>query len=44
MTKKARKAKKGSGAEDVDLGPTKKQLKKLKKAEKAKNKNGEIDF
>lgn len=46
MKKKARKAKKGSGAEDVDLGPTKKQLKKLKKAEKEKkkNKNGEIDF
>ncbi|MFK7810990.1 MAG: transporter [Maribacter sp.] len=29
---------KGSGAEDVDLGPSKKQLRKLKKAEKKKNK------
>lgn len=28
----------GSGAEDVDLGPSKKQLRKLKKAEKKKNK------
>ncbi|MFI8605795.1 transporter [Cellulophaga baltica] len=48
MKKKAKKSKKedGSGAEDVDLGPTKKQLKKLKKAEKKKKKgdNGAIDF
>lgn len=41
-----KKAKNGNGAEDVDLGPTKKQLKKLKKAEKEKKKNntGEIEF
>ncbi len=46
MKKKAKEAKKGRGAEDVDLGPTKKQIKNLKKAEKAKKKNdnGEIDF
>lgn len=54
--KKAKKKKnktQGSGAEDVDLGPSKKQLKKLKKAEKKKKKDknkdkkkdpGEIDF
>ncbi|APQ18571.1 transporter [Maribacter hydrothermalis] len=36
---------KGSGAEDIDLGPSKKQLKKLKKAEKKKKKDSsEIDF
>lgn len=40
----------GSGAEDVDLGPSKKQLKKMRKAEKKKKKNrqddddGEIEF
>ncbi|SMC52387.1 transporter [Cellulophaga tyrosinoxydans] len=45
MKKKAKKAKKGNGAEDIDLGPTKKQLKKLKKAEKQKKKDdGAIDF
>ena len=52
MNKKKRKknGKDGSGAKDIDLGPSKKQLKKLKKAEKKKNKNessggnGEIDF
>lgn len=31
------KKKKGSGAEDVDLGPNKKQLRQIKKAEKKKN-------
>jgi len=40
--KKKKKKNKGSGAEDIDLGPTKKQLRKLKK-EKKKNK-GAIDF
>lgn len=41
---------KGTGAEDIDLGPSKKQLRKLKKAEKKKNKgkkkkdDGVIDF
>ena len=39
-----KKAKKGKGAEDIDLGPSKKQLKKLKKAEKKKQSNGAIDF
>ncbi|MGB5498523.1 MAG: transporter [Maribacter sp.] len=34
--KKKTKKNKGSGAEDIDLGPTKKQLRKLKKAEKKK--------
>ena len=34
---KKRKAKKGSGAEDVDLGPSKKQLRKLKKDGKKNN-------
>ena len=51
--KDEKKAKKnGTGAEDIDLGPSKKQLRKLKKAEKKKNKGkkkkkndgGEIDF
>ncbi|MGB3144933.1 MAG: transporter [Maribacter sp.] len=43
--KKDKKKKKGNGAEDIDLGPTKKQLKKLKKQEKKKKKdNSEIDF
>ncbi len=43
--KKNRGKKKGSGAEDVDLGPSKKQLRKLKKAQKSKKKDtGEIDF
>ncbi|CAM4333433.1 transporter [Zobellia nedashkovskayae] len=41
--------KSGSGAEDIDLGPSKKQLKKLKKEERKKKKNkergsGAIDF
>lgn len=51
MKKEKKKKEKGSGAEDVDLGPSKKQLKKLKKAEKKKKKAknqkkdpGEIDF
>ncbi|MBT8298168.1 MAG: transporter [Maribacter sp.] len=35
--KKKRKKNKGSGAEDVDLGPTKKQLRKLKKSQKKSN-------
>jgi hypothetical protein len=43
---KKRGKNKGSGAEDVDLGPSKKQLRKLKKAQKSKKEqgNGEIDF
>ncbi|MBU2996134.1 transporter [Cellulophaga baltica] len=46
MKKKTKKEKKkDGGAEDVDLGPSKKQLKKLKKAEKKKQKeSGTIDF
>tara|TARA_R110000868_G_scaffold4211_13_gene26691 strand:+ start:95424 stop:96479 length:1056 start_codon:yes stop_codon:yes gene_type:complete len=46
MKKKSKKNKKGKGAEDIDLGPTKKQLKKLKKEEKNKKSqdNGTIDF
>ncbi len=35
---KKKQKNKGSGAEDIDLGPSKKQLKKLKKEEKKKNK------
>lgn len=43
--KKKKNNEKGSGAEDIDLGPSKKQLKKLKKAEKKKKKDSsEIDF
>ena len=43
--KKKEDKEKGSGAEDIDLGPSKKQLKKLKKAEKKKKKeSSEIDF
>ena len=40
MKKEKRKKRKdkGSGAEDIDLGPSKKQLRKLKKAEKKKKK------
>ncbi|NNF19297.1 MAG: transporter [Flavobacteriaceae bacterium] len=38
-----KKGKKGSGAEDIDLGPTKKQLRQLKKKQK-KAKKDEIDF
>lgn len=44
MKKKAKNSKKGKGAEDIDLGPSKKQLKKLKKEEKRKQENGAIDF
>ncbi|SIQ75127.1 transporter [Maribacter ulvicola] len=46
INKKAmKKKKKGSGAEDIDLGPSKRQLKKLRKAEKKKKKeSSEIDF
>ncbi len=36
--KKGDKKEKGSGAEDIDLGPSKKQLRKLKKEEKKKKK------
>lgn len=43
--KKKKSGRKGSGAEDIDLGPTKKQLKKLRKKEKKKKSGGgEIDF
>jgi len=45
--KKKDKKKGGSGAEDIDLGPSKKQLRKLEKEEKKKKKNdnnGAIDF
>ncbi|MDF4204054.1 transporter [Maribacter sp. SA7] len=43
--KKKEQKEKGNGAEDIDLGPSKKQLKKLKKAEKKKKKeSSEIDF
>jgi len=36
--KKKSKKNKGTGAEDIDLGPTKKQLRKLKKSQKKNNK------
>lgn len=43
--KRDRKRNKGTGAEDIDLGPSKKQLKKLRKEEKKKSKEDrEIDF
>jgi hypothetical protein len=43
--KKKKAERKGSGAEDVNLGPSKKQLRKLKKAQKKKKEvNGEIEF
>ncbi len=43
--KKKKKKNKGTGAEDIDLGPSKKQLRKLKKAKKNKKKDsGEIEF
>ena len=43
--KKKKRKNKGSGAEDIDLGPTKKQLRKLKKTQKKKKKDtGEIEF
>lgn len=45
MKKEKKKKKKGRGAEDIDLGPSKKQLRKLKKKEKKKqNESSEIDF
>ncbi|MFK5972461.1 MAG: transporter [Flavobacteriaceae bacterium] len=45
MKKKKKGKNKGSGAEDVDLGPSKKQVRKLKKAEKKGGKGaGEIKF
>ncbi|ASV28778.1 transporter [Maribacter cobaltidurans] len=47
MKKEKRKNKKsrGNGAEDIDLGPSKKQLRKLKKAQKKNNRDdSEIDF
>ena len=49
MKKKNKKGKKrttGSGAEDIDLGPSKKQLRKLKKKQKKNSKTdgGVIDF
>jgi hypothetical protein len=43
MKKKKKGKNKGSGAEDIDLGPTKKQLRKLKKKEKNRD-DSEIDF
>lgn len=43
--KRDRKRNKGTGAEDIDLGPSKKQLKKLRKKEKRKTReDSEIDF
>lgn len=43
--KRNRKRNKGTGAEDIDLGPSKKQLKKLRKKEKRKTReDSEIDF
>ena len=45
MKKKKKRKNKSNGAEDIDLGPSKKQLKKLKKAKKKKKKDsGEIEF
>ncbi|KKM66599.1 hypothetical protein LCGC14_1479600, partial [marine sediment metagenome] len=50
MKKKKRGNKNGSGAEDIDLGPSKKELKKMRKAEKKNTQNkrsgtsGEIEF
>lgn len=47
MKKEKRKNRKskGNGAEDIDLGPSKKQLRKLKKAQKKrKDEDSEIDF
>ena len=46
MKKKDKKKGNGSGAEDIDLGPSKKQLRKLQKEEKKKmkGKGGAIDF
>ncbi|MFS4415663.1 transporter [Maribacter sp. 2307ULW6-5] len=45
LKNKKRNKNTGRGAEDIDLGPSKKQLRKLKKAEKKKKeRNGEIEF
>lgn len=48
MKRKDKKKDSGSGAEDIDLGPSKKQLRKLKKEEKKKGSkkkdSGAIDF
>ena len=43
MKKKKRKARDGSGAEDIDLGPSKKDLKKKRKADRKKKKNKRDD-
>ena len=43
MKKKKKSKNKGRGAEDIDLGPSKKQLRKLKKKEKNRD-DSEIDF
>lgn len=43
MKKKKKRKNKGSGAEDVDLGPSKKQLRKLRKKEKNRD-DSELDF
>ena len=43
--KEKKKTKKGFGAEDIDLGPSKKQLRQKKKSDKKKKKDeGVIDF
>jgi hypothetical protein len=46
MKKQQKGKKRGTGAEDIDLGPSKKQLRKLKKAQKKKEKtnSSEIEF
>ncbi|QLG47127.1 transporter [Costertonia aggregata] len=45
MKKAKKKKKKGNGAEDIDLGPSKKQLRKKRKADKKKKKDsGVIEF
>jgi hypothetical protein len=45
MKKEKKNKKRGNGAEDIDLGPSKKQLRKLKKAQKkTKDDKEEIEF
>ncbi len=46
MKKQRKDRNRGNGAEDIDLGPSKKQLRKLKKAQKNKKKSNssEIEF
>ncbi|MFH6604084.1 transporter [Maribacter algicola] len=48
MKKKERRSKKaknrGTGAEDIDLGPTKKQLRELKRAERKKKKDSQSEY